>query len=425
MALIGVGTSVLSGPTTFNDLTSTAAGKTIQFTAGQTFTVAGAFTIVGAANNLITLESTVPLTQWTLDNAGNVELVSFAAVMDGGVGSNDITATTSRDNGNNAPPAPGWIFPATTLNWDGSASTDWSTGANWDLGYVPNATDHAFITNAGSQPATMAAATTIDDLTIAAGASADTAGFTLTINGIYDNQGTLFRQGGDTVSQTDTNSGATNYRGVGGVMQDYGTSDYFDLIIGAAFPYTAVAGDLIISAGSADIACGANLTVLGQVSGAGTLDASTGGTVDVGTDLLVATYSATPGLTQVASNWNVATFIHNLGQVVLDGTGSLVPNGQSFFDLTKSSSRITTLAGNVAVTNDLSIALGGTLAAGGNGIALTGNWTNDGTFNAGAGTVDFVGGGTSVIAGSSATTFNNLTSSLATRCLSRSPERSP
>ncbi len=213
-------------------------------------------------------------------------------------------------------------------------------------------------------------------------------------------------------------------------MQDYGTSDYFDLIIGAVFPYTAVAplavaGDLIVSDGSADIAGGASLTVLGQVSGAGTLDASTGGTVDVGIDLLVATYSATPGLTQVASNWNVATFIHNLGQVVLDGTGSLVPNGQSFFELTKSSSGITTLAGNVAITNDLSIALGGTLAAGGNGIALTGNWTNDGTFNAGAGTVDFVGGGTSVIAGSSATTFNNLTSSLATRCLSRSPERSP
>ncbi|MGB2879301.1 MAG: GLUG motif-containing protein [Candidatus Omnitrophota bacterium] len=65
------------------------------------------------------------------------------------------------------------------------------------------------------------------------------------------------------------------------------------------------------------------------------------------------------------------------------------------------------LSGPTTVDN-LTINSGAQLSAGSNTLTVNGNWTNNGTFDAGASTVIFSGGGDAVISGSN--TFNNLRS---------------
>lgn len=66
------------------------------------------------------------------------------------------------------------------------------------------------------------------------------------------------------------------------------------------------------------------------------------------------------------------------------------------------------ITNGLTIKNDLTIS-GGTLNANGLAINIGGNWTNNGTFTAGAGTVSFNGYNTQNLGGAAATTFNNLT----------------
>ena len=98
----GTTTATISGDTTFNNFVCTAAGKTLQFTAGSTQTISGSLTITGAAGaaNLISLVSTSLGSPWTLDCAAP-QTVTYALVRDGNVLTSDITANTSRNDGGN------------------------------------------------------------------------------------------------------------------------------------------------------------------------------------------------------------------------------------------------------------------------------------------------------------------------------------
>ena len=59
-----------------------------------------------------------------------------------------------------------------------------------------------------------------------------------------------------------------------------------------------------------------------------------------------------------------------------------------------------------AVANDITIESGGTLNGGASTLQVYGNWTNNGTFTAGTGTVEFTGSTDASIGGSSSTDFN-------------------
>nr|WP_320023638.1 HYR domain-containing protein [uncultured Draconibacterium sp.] len=61
-----------------------------------------------------------------------------------------------------------------------------------------------------------------------------------------------------------------------------------------------------------------------------------------------------------------------------------------------------------AVANTITIESGGTLNGGASTLQVYGNWTNNGTFTAGTGTVEFAGSTDAMISGSSATAFNNF-----------------
>src|SRR5579864_2086866 len=93
-----------------------------------------------------------------------------------------------------AQPAPG----GTTLTWNGSVSTDWNTAANWTPAAVPGAADDAVIAAVSTEPS-LTSAVTVQDVTIASGASLTTNGQALTVNGTLTNNG-LLETVGDTTS---------------------------------------------------------------------------------------------------------------------------------------------------------------------------------------------------------------------------------
>jgi hypothetical protein len=107
------------------------------------------------------------------------------------------------------------------------------------------------------------------NLTIAAGAALDTAGYSAVINGTFSNNGTPYRRGGDYVSKTDVDSGMVVYRTTGGAVQYYSGTDYYDLTInetGQTFTLSgpiSVARNLTIAAGVLDVTAGNHSVTVG------------------------------------------------------------------------------------------------------------------------------------------------------------------
>ncbi|MDP3697527.1 MAG: hypothetical protein Q8R55_05945, partial [Candidatus Taylorbacteria bacterium] len=108
-------TSSISGVTTFNNLTSTTAGKKIKFGAGQIFTFAGTLTVTGASGNTIKIESTASASQW-LANFNNAQSgVTYATIIDSGCNGGTANLTldgTSVNGGNNGSC---WVFPGAAV----------------------------------------------------------------------------------------------------------------------------------------------------------------------------------------------------------------------------------------------------------------------------------------------------------------------
>ncbi|HDH31650.1 MAG TPA: hypothetical protein ENH26_02655 [Candidatus Wolfebacteria bacterium] len=104
---------------------------------------------------------------------------------------------------------------STTFTWDGSVSTSWDDGSNWDQGTVPGITDNAIIPDVVNDPV-LASATTINDLTIQSAGALNLAGYGFTVSGTFSNDGTLKLYGSEAVSLTmDTDSGLVKYTGSG------------------------------------------------------------------------------------------------------------------------------------------------------------------------------------------------------------------
>ncbi|MCL5406976.1 MAG: hypothetical protein M1429_00525 [Patescibacteria group bacterium] len=120
----GGSTQAISGSTTFNHLTATtAAARTLQFTASSTTTVAGTWTITGAAGQLITLSSSAA-SAWTINpTAANVSYVNTSYSTNTGI---HFCAAYSTNGGNNTT----WSFStgatcndSITLNVDNNSLT--------------------------------------------------------------------------------------------------------------------------------------------------------------------------------------------------------------------------------------------------------------------------------------------------------------
>lgn len=148
----GSGTSTISGATTFNNITSTTAGKIIKFASATSgtpvFTVAGSMTLTGSTGSHISLSSTTPGSQWLPSFSLAQSSVTYTNILDSGCNTGTATVTldaTSINAGNNGAC---WSFatPTLTVNDGTGADATYSTStttlsANWAISDTTNV-DH-------------------------------------------------------------------------------------------------------------------------------------------------------------------------------------------------------------------------------------------------------------------------------------------
>ncbi len=217
---------------------------------------------------------------------------------------------------------------------------------------VPSTTDDVTINNS----VTLTATTTVNNLTVASGATLNLNGFPLIINGTIDNQGTI-------------SSSTTGY-------VSFASSTY-DLAISSALPVSGYVRSVSILSGGTLFVAGAGLQTA-------TTTVYSGGTL----------------------NLNSTPFTASSSLVI---SGSLIGSGDVNFS---SSSNVTIGGSNNTVTllsettvHNLVISSGGTLDLNGNTLTVTGDWTNGGVFIANQGTVIFSGTENTI---SGENTFYNL-----------------
>jgi len=114
--------ATITGNTTFYNLTSTAAGKTIDITAGSTQTVSNTLTLQGGLGNDIILRSTTTGTPWTL-SLGSAQVVTAINVED-----SPATKTVNcLDCTDASPPGPetntNWVFENLEINSPANGTT--------------------------------------------------------------------------------------------------------------------------------------------------------------------------------------------------------------------------------------------------------------------------------------------------------------
>ncbi len=115
-------TATISGDTTFYNLTSTTAGKTIQFTTATTQTINNTFTITGTSASKITLSKTAAAGDWNIAFPNGAQSILYASVSDSEVTgvNNDITCINCTNGGGNdnadAAATPQWIFLNVAIN---------------------------------------------------------------------------------------------------------------------------------------------------------------------------------------------------------------------------------------------------------------------------------------------------------------------
>ena len=232
-------TTVISGNTTFYNLSVVTPGKTMNFSATTTtITSGGSLTVTGTSGNNVVLTGT----GWTLNFAGTTAAssVSFASADHGNISvGKSLTFASSLDNGNNNTNGndgvtTGMIFtPAAGVYiWKKNAATsNWNTLGNWSTGSAspPGLTTDTVTIPAGvtGQWPQLTGNVGIGNLTIQAGAQLSIEGYSLSVSGIYQNLGTLYRSGASSMNVTDAAEGTVVYDTAGGTIQDYGTgNDY-------------------------------------------------------------------------------------------------------------------------------------------------------------------------------------------------------
>ena len=99
----------LSGATTFNNFTKTvASAATLTLPASTTQTIDGTLTLKGLLDNLLSLRSSAPGTQWSIDAPG-IKNIEYLDIKDASSENSAISCTTGCINsGNNT----NWTFPA-------------------------------------------------------------------------------------------------------------------------------------------------------------------------------------------------------------------------------------------------------------------------------------------------------------------------
>jgi hypothetical protein len=240
-----------------------------------------------------------------------------------------------------------------------STGGTWANATTWVGGIAPKTTDDVIIATTGANVVTVGTSTSCASLSVNSGSRLTLTTLTLTVNGLVNNLGTIsISSGRITQSGTGdfTNGGTITYTGAGRLYLTGSLSNTGTLTLASARVYFT----------------GSN---------------STSSTVSGFTTTGLVSYDRTAGLTTFTGNVSASTFTITAGTLSL-GT-----------------SQNHTFSGVVTLT-------GGTLMGGSSNINanLVGTaWTNSaGVFTAETGTVTFGGAGNQTLAGTLATTFNNI-----------------
>ncbi len=115
---------------TFYNFTSTVAGKTLAFTAGETFRINGAFTVTGTSGSHINIQSTTS-SQWFVNKQGT-SAVSYATITNSGCDSSSLDISLGFDSTNGGNDGSCWLFPSLAFSLSNtSVSLAMNTGDNF------------------------------------------------------------------------------------------------------------------------------------------------------------------------------------------------------------------------------------------------------------------------------------------------------
>ncbi|MCK4944681.1 MAG: hypothetical protein KAS59_00250, partial [Alphaproteobacteria bacterium] len=410
------GNLILGGNATFNGNVSVASGCTLSCTtAGTTLTIddadtvtvdlGGTLTIQGASGNLITLQSDTT-EAWSLIMNGTYNIDYVNVSYSDASGGKTIFAATSTSGGNNT----NWVFAGTTITWDGSESTDWGTGDNWDLGRQPVEEDDVIIPSSGvTNEPTLASAWAIGSLAIQSGRTLTCNSDLTVVNNVdvdatLDLNTTTFTVGGSIdftngTIQEDTSTILLNpSSGTKTLTTD--TEALNNLTIndgggGATLELQdalTLSGNLMLTSGTLDtndqtLSINGNTTINGGTLKTGTgiitFGDASGDTVTISSGALeIESGNTTTDIVKNAGTWTNSggTITYNAGTGV---TTNLLSSLSSYYNLTlNSSGSIYTSDGAITAANNLTLT-NGTLDTSTNNLTLTGNLLlNGGTLNA-------------------------------------------
>jgi hypothetical protein len=318
------------------------------------------------------------------------------------------------------------LDPNPTYTWSGNTDTSWTTGSNWAGGVAPSLNDGTenIIIPGGrpNYPVLPATDWSINQLTIDAGASLTIGPNNLTINGTFNNNGTLIISGAGRPSKNDTDSGTVRYTASGGTITDFGATDYYNLELDGAGAFSA--GSAMVIANSLTITNSTGVTFTSTLSASTVTltNTSAGQTIDFQGAVTIGTLST------AAQGYNVRFGAGGTitNAVTFSNTGTLViANGMTFTGgVTATAPSSKSLAGTISTTNAaINFGTAGTITLTGNttlssgsgnitlydipgpsncNLILTGSGTNTlGVVNLGTGTLDLSGlsGGTTSVNG--------------------------
>ncbi len=375
--------TMTSGSQTLNDLIITRSGDLVL---GSPLTIGGALSLTG---NLDFASQTLTINGPSITGTGGLKSNSTSNLIIGGSGFSGLIPYNGAGNQLND----------LTFNSTGGASYTWANAVtingtvNLNFGTLTHssgltmATGSTLVRGAGASiisnaPGAVsnynvsysgnmttglelpAGTSTLNDLSISGDVSLD--------KGITINGNLLLTSGTLTTSTFNLSIAGPNFTANGGSFSSSSTTT-FSRSGSTTLGGTSIAGiqfqDVTINSGATVVAPNVNINVSGAWDNNGGFTPS-GGTV---------TFN---GAAQTIASNNIA-----FANVVIAGSGTK------------------TISEPLNVDNELTIS--STLSVGSQDISLAGNWTNNGTFTAGTGTVNF--DGTSSIAGSSSTNFGNVT----------------
>ncbi|MEQ1642209.1 MAG: hypothetical protein ABL959_02040 [Pyrinomonadaceae bacterium] len=368
--------------TVAGNLTSTlGAGSSVSFTAGAAISVLGSVSLGASTTfNGSTFSHTVG-GNWSNSGtySGSTGTVTFAgssaAISGTGTqGFNNVTVTGTSVSFSNAS-----ITLTGNLTTSGSGSLIQASGGTFTM--------------SGTTKTISGSGISIDNLTV---------------TGTVTTSSTMIINGNLTVSGSfTTGSGSITMSGSSKTISGTGTKSFVQLIITGS---VSTAADLSVSSG---------LTVNGSLSAsAGTVTftgtSTLSGTANLydtvinGTSLQLATSSILGvgnTLTLTAGTLNVSSSSPNT--VNFNGSGAQTINALTYNNLTLSGGNSKTAAAGITVNADLIIGSSTTFVPGAYTHHIYGDWTNSGTFSAGASNIEFLGLQPTDIMG--AQTFNVLT----------------